>query len=207
MVSFLPDIEKPPESHGCVSLEKRTKANRIILNGGICLIIVPHENNQITQTNTVQIRYASINATIQRICQNYVPRIIWPHVSGQGHTNTVAQSLGELTNIMQATYSKSLSWLKYLFYSSNWKKGVCLGACENEPALIKYTGLHQTGGNSLSEVSLQWRHNSVSDHQPHDCLLNLLFGRNSKKTSKLRVIGLCDGNSPVTGEFPAQKGQ
>ena len=28
--------------------------------------------------------------------------------------------------------------------------------------------------------------------------------RRSKKTSKLRVIGLCEGNSPVTGEFPAQ---
>ena len=29
--------------------------------------------------------------------------------------------------------------------------------------------------------------------------------RRSKKTSKLRVTGLCEGNSPVTGEFPAQK--
>ena len=27
----------------------------------------------------------------------------------------------------------------------------------------------------------------------------------SKKTSKLRVTGLCAGNSPATGEFPAQK--
>ena len=27
----------------------------------------------------------------------------------------------------------------------------------------------------------------------------------SKKTSKLRVTGLCEGNSPVTGDFPAQK--
>ena len=26
----------------------------------------------------------------------------------------------------------------------------------------------------------------------------------SKKTSKLRATGLCVGNSPVTGEFPAQ---
>ena len=26
----------------------------------------------------------------------------------------------------------------------------------------------------------------------------------SKKTSKLRVTGLCAGNSPETGEFPAQ---
>ena len=27
----------------------------------------------------------------------------------------------------------------------------------------------------------------------------------SKKTSKLRVTGLCDGNSAVTGELPAQR--
>ena len=26
-----------------------------------------------------------------------------------------------------------------------------------------------------------------------------------KKTSKLRVIGICEGNSPVTGEFSAQR--
>ena len=45
---------------------------------------------------------------------------------------------------------------------------------------------------------------SVSNHQPHDCLLNRLFRRRSKKTSKLRVTGLCAGNSPRTGEFPAQ---
>ena len=54
---------------------------------------------------------------------------------------------------------------------------------------------------------LQWRHNghdSVSNHQPHDCLLNRLFRRWSKKTSKLRVTGLCAGNSLGTGEFPAQ---
>ena len=55
--------------------------------------------------------------------------------------------------------------------------------------------------------SLWWRHNgcdSVSNHQPRDCLLNRLFRRRSKKTSKLRVTGLCVGNSPGTGEFPAQ---
>ena len=33
----------------------------------------------------------------------------------------------------------------------------------------------------------------------------VLFRRKSKKTSKLRETGLCAGNSPVTGEFPAQK--
>ena len=55
--------------------------------------------------------------------------------------------------------------------------------------------------------TLQWRHDgrdSVSNHQSHDCLLNRLFTRSSKKTSKLRVTGFCVGNSPVTGEFPAQ---
>ena len=55
--------------------------------------------------------------------------------------------------------------------------------------------------------SLQWRHNghyTVSNHQPHDCLLSRLFRSRSKKTSKLRVTGLSAGNSPGTGEFPAQ---
>ena len=54
---------------------------------------------------------------------------------------------------------------------------------------------------------LQWRHNgrdNVSNHQPRDCFLNRLFRRRSKKTSELRVTGLCAGNSPETGEFPAQ---
>ena len=45
----------------------------------------------------------------------------------------------------------------------------------------------------------------VSNHQPHDCLHNRLFRRRSKKISKLCVTGLCAGNSPVTGEFPAQR--
>ena len=60
---------------------------------------------------------------------------------------------------------------------------------------------------SLKDIAWQWRHNGrdgVSNHQTHDCLLNRLFGRRSKKTSKLRVTGLCAWNSPVTGEFPAQ---
>ena len=54
---------------------------------------------------------------------------------------------------------------------------------------------------------LHWRHNgrdSVSNHQPRDCLLYRLFRRRSKKTSELRATGLCAGNSPGTGEFPAQ---
>ena len=60
---------------------------------------------------------------------------------------------------------------------------------------------------SIPSTSL-WRHNDhngVSNHHPHDCLLNLLFRHRSKKTSKLHITGLCAGNSLVTGEFPAQR--
>ena len=45
---------------------------------------------------------------------------------------------------------------------------------------------------------LLWGQNGrdgVSNHQPHHCLLNRLLRRRSKKTSKLRVTGLCAGNS------------
>ena len=51
---------------------------------------------------------------------------------------------------------------------------------------------------------LQWRHNGhddVSNHQPHDCLLNRLFRRRSKKTSKLRVLAFARG---IHRGFPAQ---
>ena len=60
---------------------------------------------------------------------------------------------------------------------------------------------------AVARAASQWRHNEsdgVSNHQPHHCLLNRQFGCRSKKTSKLRVTGLCAGNSPETGEFPAQ---
>ena len=43
-------------------------------------------------------------------------------------------------------------------------------------------------------ISLQWRHNErdgLPNHQPRGCLLYLLFSRRSKKTSKIRVTGLC----------------
>ena len=62
--------------------------------------------------------------------------------------------------------------------------------------------------NTDMSFPLQWRNNGcdgASNHKPHYCLLNHLFKRRSKKASKLRVTGLCVGNSPVTDEFPAQR--
>ena len=57
------------------------------------------------------------------------------------------------------------------------------------------------------DSSLQWRHNGrdgVSNHQRLDCLLPCLFRHWSKESSKLRVTGFCEGNSPGTGELHAQ---
>ena len=56
--------------------------------------------------------------------------------------------------------------------------------------------------------SLQWHHNGrdgVSNHQRLDCLLKRLFMCRSKKTSKPRVTGLCEGHSPVAVEFPSER--
>ena len=57
-------------------------------------------------------------------------------------------------------------------------------------------------------ASSKRRHNErdgVSNHRRLDYFLNRFCRSSSKKTSKLRVTGLCEGNSPVTGEFPAQR--
>ena len=62
-------------------------------------------------------------------------------------------------------------------------------------------------GLNVLKCTLQWHHNGrdgISNHQPHDCLLNCLFRHRSKKTSKLCITDLCVRNSPVTGEFPTQ---
>ena len=45
-------------------------------------------------------------------------------------------------------------------------------------------------------TALQWRHyerDGVSNYRRLDCLINLLFRRRQKKTSKLRVTDLCGG--------------
>ena len=58
------------------------------------------------------------------------------------------------------------------------------------------------------DVWLQWCLNEgegVSNDRRLDCLINRLFRRRSMKTSSIRITGLCQGNSPVTGEIPAQR--
>ena len=58
--------------------------------------------------------------------------------------------------------------------------------------------------------ALQWRCNGydgVSNHRRLDGVLNRLWRCRSKETSKLRVTGLCEGNSPVSYRWiPCTKG-
>ena len=122
----------------------------------------------------------------------------------------------------------SMPWLKLIYVSKRppWRLLVSwwhhamkmfsaiLTLCEGEgnPRVAPNYGLSVANDKQFhpptARISLQWRHNEcdgISSHQPHDCLLNGLFRRRSKKTSKLRITGLYEGNSPVTSEFPAQK--
>ena len=82
-----------------------------------------------------------------------------------------------------------------------WPRVLQIFAVEETGSFIKQNGYHG--------CSLRWRHNDhegVSNHQPHGCLLNRLFRRRSKKTSKLCVTGLCVGKSPDRW-LPRTKGQ
>ena len=80
----------------------------------------------------------------------------------------------------------------YFYLSEVWKEFSC----------------HDVIISDYIEAALRWRrneHDGISNHQPLDCLVNCLFRRKSKKTSKLRVTSFCVRNSLVTGEFPAQR--
>ena len=115
---------------------------------------------------------------------------------------------------------KSIMWyFRFIFNIKSFLLCPCLWPFHVRATVLMYTGscvyhhgeillvwAHRPTSSEM-QMSLLWRHNGcdgVSNHQPHDCLLSWLFGRRSKKTSKLRVTGLCAGNSPVTGEFPTQ---
>ena len=55
---------------------------------------------------------------------------------------------------------------------------------------------------------LQWRYSErdgISTHRHLDCLLSRLLRRRSKNATKLSGACLCEWNSPVTGDFPAQR--
>ena len=84
------------------------------------------------------------------------------------------------------------------FMNANRKTNKCICKWVTESSVTASLG-HQpsTWPYQLQDhsQSLQWRqneHDSISNHQSPDCLLNRLFRCRSKKTSKLCVTGLCE---------------
>ena len=75
----------------------------------------------------------------------------------------------------------------------------CIGI---DYALVPKLYITDPGMIAVHGSILQWCHNEcngVSNHQPHDCLLNRLFRCRSRKTSKLRATGLCAGPAQRAG--------
>ena len=97
-------------------------------------------------------------------------------------------------------------WPRKLYYGNSTIAAVLpqelTHCCLATTYCVMEIGWHLNGQEIDFEIdiyTLHWRHNdhdSVSNHQPHGCLLNGLFRRRSKKTSKLCVTHLCVGNSP-----------
>ena len=155
---------------------------------------------------TVGCNHSSVT-WLQRRCGNLEEYGQTDHLNWLRTHNTIATNKCTANPYMRIFYGiyglphgSFRAWVIALHYNvvSHW-----LGAYTN-----RFLRLHIVTGVKAKQIKvLQWRHNrndSVSNHQHHDCLLSRLFRRRSKKTSKLRVTGLCAGNSPGTGEFPAQ---
>ena len=81
-----------------------------------------------------------------------------------------------------------------LVFQSEWKIDTHSFSCGRKPI-----------GKTEALQRRDSERDDVSNRQPHNYLLNHLFRRRSTKISKLRVSGLCEGNLPVTGQFPAQR--
>ena len=137
-------------------------------------------------------------ANERRRCTVTSSLIGWAHTkndpcSGHGWCQTGAKSLpepmlthGQLNSRHEASVKVEAQAI-FKWWKCIWKYDVCKISCS---CLCVFT---------VHWVTLHWRHNDhddVSNHQPHGCLLNLLSRHRSNKTSKLRVTGLCVGNSP-----------
>ena len=129
-------------------------------------------------------------------------------------------------NPLQSTYLGSLSGIEYCIWLVANRHWVVLGIQPKAVDLFKRqklllcrlwnpietlwprSSLRRYPLASSTAVSLRWRHNSrdgPSDHQCLGCLLSRLFRRRSRKTTKFRATGLCEGNPPVTDGFRSQR--
>ena len=91
------------------------------------------------------------------------------------HTNTARWSVSTNYQMMWQNMATEF-WIHDGLISSNTVLQWCICLCLWPPSGWATAWLSQNG-------TLRWRHNGrdiVSNHQPHHCLLNRLFGRRSK---------------------------
>ena len=108
------------------------------------------------------------------------------------------------TNINHKTLAEPQWNVQYLPITMKWLKTLLYIVVKQWPAfwITSLTPLKRKGCYTSiwgNKIALRWRHNerdSVSNNQPHDGLLNRLYRRRLKKSSKLRVTGLCLENAP-----------
>ena len=106
---------------------------------------------------------------------------IWLRYVAKGNTDNSA-----LTNIL-GVYMSQQKWMSWLW--NNQLKYLCVSFSEighfRHWVSVSSVDILLIGSSHTAN-SLHWRHNgrdSVSNYQPHYCLLNRLFRRRSKKTN------------------------
>ena len=106
----------------------------------------------------------------------------------------------EMDAISQTTFSNAFSWMKILKFriKCHWSLFLRVLLTIFQHRFWYWLGAYQATSHYANQCWLDhWRiYASLG--------LNELIMRRSKKTSKLRVTGLCAGNSPATGEIPSQ---
>ena len=111
-------------------------------------------------------------------------------------------SLDKMAAISQTTSSKCIFMNEMLFFSFRLKSFVpSVKLTKNHHWFKHWLGAEQTASH-YNDVIM----GAIASQITSFTIVNSyrLFRRRSKKTSKLRVTGLCAGNSPGTGEFAAQ---
>ena len=87
--------------------------------------------------------------------------------------------------------------LQVMYCDVHWLRVIIFLEEKHRDALIRKSHCGYYSDVIMSEMASQTTGVSI--------IYSSLLRRRSKKTSELRFIGLCEGNSPVTGEFPAQR--
>ena len=137
---------------------------------------------------------------------NTISPLIW-------YSKQIIYTAIQLYGIMCHTVALTVADCRHCIKRSDLRHVHCrtwLVVIENAQKHISCSAFYHIGSSITisSANTLLRRHyerDGVLNHQPHAGLLNRLFRRRSKKTSKVRFIGFCEGNSRVTGKFTAQR--